>query len=494
MKKIVKNFNNLVKKTIFKLQNKTNNNFKISNFNKYLITLISLLFFYLFYLSIPLLYGKTWVQNHIENILFEEFKINFSISSDISYNILPTPHFSIKNSKIFNKNDEKIRSLAEIKNIKVFIDQSNFFDKEKMNINKVLINNANFSFLGKDFKLLNDSSNNIFSTKKIKIKDSNIFFKDNLNQTIAIIKISKASLFFDDDELSNLFELKGETFNIPFKFDLNKEFFNTEKKFFNIYAKILKLKIFNSSNKNDENLILGNNIISVLNSKIHTKYSVNEKLINFESRDSKTINSKVKYNGQLSIIPFDLKLNINLEDHRSSKLLNLDSILIDFFQTELLYNENISIHTSINTKSKSRDEIFNSTKINFNIINGKVNFDETKLISDKIGIVELNNSNLFFESNKLILNTNVIIDIQKSKNLFSLLQTPKNSRKQIKSIFFNLDYDLLANQIEFNYFKINGAEVDNEILRILESFNEIKDNNLNKSRQILNKLLSSYEG
>ena len=232
MKQIVKNFNNLIKGTILKLQNKTNNNFKISNFNKYLITLISLLFFYLFYLSIPLLYGKTWVQNHIENILFEEFKINFSISSDISYNILPTPHFSIKNSKIFNKNDEKIRSLAEIKNIKVFIDQSNFFDKEKMNINKVLINNANFSFLGKDFKLLNDSSNNIFSTKKIEIKDSNIFFKDNLNQTIAIIKISKASLFFDDDELSNLFELKGETFNIPFKFDLNKEFFNTEKKIF----------------------------------------------------------------------------------------------------------------------------------------------------------------------------------------------------------------------------------------------------------------------
>ena len=363
-----------------------------------------------------------------------------------------------------------------------------------MNINKVIINNANFSFLGKDFKLLNDSSNNIFSTKKIEIKDSNIFFKDNLNQTIAIIKISKASLFFDDDELSNLFELKGETFNIPFKFDLNKEIFNTEKKSFNIYAKILKLKISNISNKNDENLILGNNIISVLNSKIHTKYRVNEKLINFESRDSKTINSKVKYNGQLSIIPFDLKLNINLEDHRLSKLLNLDSILIDLFQTELLYNENISIHTSINTKSKSREEIFNSTKINFNIINGKVNFDETKLISDKIGIVELSNSNLFFESNKLMLNTNVIIDIQKSKNLFSFLQTPKNSRKKIKSIFFNLDYDLLANQIEFNYFKINGAEVDNEILRILESFNEIKDNNLNKSRQILNKLLSSYEG
>ena len=37
MKAIVKNFNNYIKKTIFKVQNKTNNNFNISNFNKYLI-------------------------------------------------------------------------------------------------------------------------------------------------------------------------------------------------------------------------------------------------------------------------------------------------------------------------------------------------------------------------------------------------------------------------------------------------------------------------
>ena len=51
----IKNFNNYVEKTIFKVQNKTNNNFKISNynkisnFNKYLITFISLLFFFFYF-------------------------------------------------------------------------------------------------------------------------------------------------------------------------------------------------------------------------------------------------------------------------------------------------------------------------------------------------------------------------------------------------------------------------------------------------------------
>ena len=133
MKQLVQNFNNLIKKTIFKVRNKTNSNFQISNFNKYLTTFISLLFFYLFYLSIPALYDKIWVQNNIEKQLLKEFKIDFSISSDISYRILPAPHFLIKDSKIFKKDGNKKASLVDIKNLKVFIGQGNFFNKKKNN-------------------------------------------------------------------------------------------------------------------------------------------------------------------------------------------------------------------------------------------------------------------------------------------------------------------------------------------------------------------------
>ena len=122
----IKNLHNLIKKTIFKVQNKSNNKYQISNFNKFLITFISLLFFYLFYLSIPVLYDKNFVQNKIENQLLKEFKINFSTSSQISYRILPKPHFLLKDVKIF-KEEEKIALFAEIKNLKVFIFQKKFF-------------------------------------------------------------------------------------------------------------------------------------------------------------------------------------------------------------------------------------------------------------------------------------------------------------------------------------------------------------------------------
>ena len=121
MKQIVQKFNNYIKKTIFKVQNKTNNNFKISSFNKYLITFIGLLFLYLFYLLTPLLYSKTWVQTNIESKLLNEFRLNLSISEDISYRILPAPHFLIKNSKILIVKSKITKSIAEIKDFKIFL-------------------------------------------------------------------------------------------------------------------------------------------------------------------------------------------------------------------------------------------------------------------------------------------------------------------------------------------------------------------------------------
>ena len=120
MKKIVKNFNNFIKNTIFKVENKTNDKFKISTFSKYIITIISTLFIYIFYLLTPLLYDKNWVQNKILSKLNTEFNISLSNSFDISYRILPKPHYLIKDVKT---------NLAEIKILNVFISQSNFFNK-----------------------------------------------------------------------------------------------------------------------------------------------------------------------------------------------------------------------------------------------------------------------------------------------------------------------------------------------------------------------------
>ena len=54
MKQIVKNFNNLIKKTIFKLENKTNNKFHVSTFSKYIITAISyIIYLHFLFINTP---------------------------------------------------------------------------------------------------------------------------------------------------------------------------------------------------------------------------------------------------------------------------------------------------------------------------------------------------------------------------------------------------------------------------------------------------------
>ena len=483
MKQIVKNFNNLIKKTIFKVENKTNDKFHVSKFSKYLISAIVVLFIYIFYLSIPLLYDKNWIQNKIVTELGNEFNINLGNSFDFSYRILPKPHYLIRDSKT---------SLAEIKTLNVFISQNNFFNKDSIRINEVVIEEANFSLLSNDLKPLYKDSENKFSKKKIKINDSNIFFKNNLNEVISIIKISNAFLFFDEKNLFNLFDLKGEIFNIPFK--LKYENALNLRKQIEINAPDLKLKVINDFFKKDENLSSGISNISILSSSINTKFNIKDQIAIFQSDGSRIYNSKIDYNGQLAINPFDLNLKINLYDYKISNLFTPNSIINEFIKSGLLFNENISVQTLVNIKSTKKDEIFNEAKIELRILNGKISFDKSVFINNNIGLMEISNSDLFLDNDKLFLSSNLSIDIKNIDKLYSFLNTSKNSRKNIRNIKLNIIYDFLSNQIELNNIKINDNDVSSQFNNIAEGFIDINSNNLTKSRKLLNELINLYDG
>jgi len=483
MKKIVKTFNNLINKTIFKLENKTNNKFQISTFNKYIITIISILFVYIFYLLIPLLYDKNWVQNKIVSKLNTEFNISLSNSFDISYRILPKPHYLIKDSKT---------ALAEIKVLNVFISQNNFFNKDSTKINEVVIEDANFSLLNDNLKMFYKNSESKFSKKKIKINNSNIFFKNNLNEVISIIKISEAFLFFDEKNLFNLFDLKGEIFNIPFKLKYQNTL-DLHKKI-EIQATNLKLEVANKFFKIDKNSSSGVNNISILSSSINTKYNIKDQIVIFQSDGSRVYNSKIDYNGQLAINPFDLNLKINLDNYKISNLFIPNSIVNEFIKSGLLFNENISVQTLINIESAKKDEIFNKAKLELKILNGKISFDNSIFTNNNIGLIKVSNSDLFLENDKLILTANLSIDIQDIDKLFSFLNTNKKLRKNIKNIKLDIIYNFLNNEIEFKNIKIDNSEVSDQFLNIAEGFSDNNSNNLTKTRRILNELIGLYEG
>ena len=356
------------------------------------------------------------------------------------------------------------------------------------------IHDANFSVKNKDLVLLNEAAHKKFSNKKIEIHRGNVFFKDNEDQTVGMTKLNFGSLFFNDVKNLNIFKLNGNFFNVNYDFYLNKNFYSLQTKEINFKTKKLKLNINDKSIRTNEGLVKGLNVISSFGRQTYTKYNLDKKLIFFELDDSKIKNSNKNYKGQLSFEPFELKLEIDLKKYDLFNLIDFNSITGELLKSKLLFNENLSTNISVDIVENKNNEIFSSSSINFNIENGKINFDKTKLINDKIGILKIDRSDLFVQNKNLILNSQISIDIHNSNNLFSFLQTPKKFRKPINKIFINFDYNLLSKQLNINEIKIDEKKSNNEMLDIIEEISDIEKYNLNKTKRIINKLLFAYFG
>ena len=152
------------------------------------------------------------------------------------------------------------------------------------------------------------------------------------------------------------------------------------------------------------------------------------------------------------------------------------------------------MNTSITVNSNRRESFFDDAKIYLNILDGKINFDGTKLINDNIGLLRLYNSSLFLQNDNLFLNANLIFDIKNHDHFFSFLNTNKRLRKEINNIFVNIDYDFMNNDIKFNNIKIDNKELSDQFMNIMNGFNNNDSNNLIKTRRLLNELFRVYEG
>ena len=100
--------------------------FKINHF----IFFLSLIFFYyLIYLSFPGILHDKSDQTYFTDLLKKQYNLEFGLTPEISYSILPRPHFQINDVIVFNKKEEFQKEIAEIKKIKLFLYQKNFFKK-----------------------------------------------------------------------------------------------------------------------------------------------------------------------------------------------------------------------------------------------------------------------------------------------------------------------------------------------------------------------------
>ena len=131
-----------------------------------IFTLSSIFFLYLLYLSIPSLYDTGRVQKVFNDKFLTDFNLNISLSTDISYRILPQPHFLIKDAKLFYNKSKLPHEIGQIKELKIFISKKNFFTKKNVEILKVELNKSNFFLMKNDFIFFKKYLNKKFSKKK----------------------------------------------------------------------------------------------------------------------------------------------------------------------------------------------------------------------------------------------------------------------------------------------------------------------------------------
>ena len=234
-------FNQFNKKNI---ENYISEKFRLN----YVLFLLSIVFFlYLLYISIPGILLSENLQNELEEKLKKEYNLDFALSSDINYSILPKPHYSINDVVIFTEKLNYQKEFSQIKKLKIFINQNNFLKKNNV-IKKIEIKNANFFIENSDFDFINNFLNRGFSKKTIKILKSKIFYKSDEGQIVSFFTLEDILVFRDELKKENSLTSKGKIFNIRFTFDWKYDE-NSNEKITKIKFNTLKLNLLNKSKK-----------------------------------------------------------------------------------------------------------------------------------------------------------------------------------------------------------------------------------------------------
>ena len=234
------------------------------------------------------------------------------------------------------------------------------------------------------------------------------------------------------------------------------------------------------------------NIFNLSNKNLITEYRYKKNSFEFNSVESRIKQLNFDYDGKLSTNPFDLTLNVNVRDIKFSKLIDPNIIFLDFFKSKFLFNKNLSTSVTLNLSSLKKGDFFNSGKIYMKIAGGKVDFNKTVLINDKIGTLKVINSELFFLNEGLKFTSDLNFSLKNLNAFYSLFQTPKKYRTKINDINIKLNYNYLNNEALIVGFKINNIMENEETRMVLNDLNNEKKHNPVKNRHYVNKLIKAY--
>ena len=473
-----------IKKLLFffiRLEFMQNIKFNTSVFSRYLISLIVLLFSYLFYLSIPVFYNYGDLQKDITKKLLKEFNLNAALSANITYKILPSPNFEISNVILSTDSDKKFNEFAQIKKLKIYVSIRKLHSQKELEIKKIIFLEANFNINKNSFYYINDFFRKKSSSKKIIIKKSKIFFRKNVDKkdAIALSSIQKSKIFYDEKENSNKIIIDGSIFNTQYNLNFLRSIANKNLTNFKINFKQLNAKINNEFLKSSEKSINSEGIVSInfSGSENTINYEINNEFILFSSEVTSINEQRIFFNGKVNISPFYYNIYVDLDSFNVIKFIKNFSKIQNLLQNKVLLNKNFNGKIAFDIHFLKGIKLFDQAKINLEILNGKLMLNDSSMTSKKIGKVTFLDSVIQEKDDKKIIKAKLLFDITDQKKFYQKLQVPKSNRKNLNNIYLEIERDLEVDDFKINKFIINK---------------KLKNNSKDKAKDLTN-LLNAYE-
>ena len=452
---------------------KINFNFK-HNLKTGIFGLSAVFFLYLLYLSIPSLYDTGRVQKALYEGLSDETGLNLSLSSNITYRILPSPHFFIKDTKMFYDKHDVSSEIAEIKNLRVFIKQKNLFNKDSLIVKKVVMSNANFFVKRQNIDLIKNLLKNPFSEKKISIKKSKFFFSDKNNNIVFIYSINDLIFFKDSKENNKVLKTNGNIFKIPIKFEWikNLDNQNTSSTF---KASKIDINFTNRGNLLNGNYIFENNL-NILSNNFKTQYKIEKDVIKINSKKSFIKNTPISFEGLIELSPFNFIINMNAKDIDLGYFFKNTIFLNELLLSNILLNDNLNGKIKIKTDKIYKSKIFNNGEFNITFEEGSFNFNNSFINNKEFSKLYLRETSFLNENEKIYLIGSLELDIYDVNQFYRIfpIKKSKKLKREFKKIKYNFSFNLSNSQ--FSIDKISFIGKNNKVTQSQDVDNIVEDN------------------
>ena len=478
--------NSLLEKNLNRL--KFNNLKNVVTNNKIVLTFVAVFILFISYLLLPIFYKQSDISTELQYKLNERLNLDLNFSENFKYNFFPRPHFTTKNSILL---DNKFK-ISNIDNLIIYVSSKNFFSFKNIKIKEVVIKNANFNLNKKNYNFFLKLLSNNFSDTDLKIKNSNIFFKNSNEEVLFINKILNIKYYYDKKVKDNILYAENEIFNIFYDLKLSNDI-SKKKLVSKLNLKLLKLEIENQLNYSQE--LKSGKINLVLNNlKSFVTYKTNKNFFKFNFFN-KLENPDIQYEGTFNFNPFYSNMTGKVNSLNLSHLFNVNGIISKSLKTEIFSNKNIDFELYISADKISYHQDFKNIILNFRIQEGLIDANKTKFQWKDFVDFKILDSLFLVKNGELILDGKVLIDIKNLNEIYKFLLTPKNLRKDLKIVDLNFSYNFDQKLLSLRDIKMDDQY--NENINVILNNLILKSNKLQNKiyiKNILNEAIKFYAG